>query len=161
MKLQGNVSSDNTNPGATKGAIWQVLPVFGDLMKGFEEARQRHLPVEAQIQNPTDRALSTVRSLPPPTRPTNTRRRQRVSDGKASARPLTIESGVTTLVTQLDGISALDDFAQSQIDASFNSLEHHFNHNINAAWQKLNDYYKRTDATPIYRAAVFLHPRLK
>jgi hypothetical protein len=161
IKLQGNVSSDNTNPSATKGAIWQVLPVFGDLMKGFEEARQRHLPVEAQIQNPTDRALSTAQSLPPPIRPTNTRRRQRVSDGKASARPLTIESGVTTLVTQLDGISALDDFAQSQIDASFNSLEHHFNHNINAVWQKLNDYYKRTDATPIYRAAVFLHPRLK
>jgi hypothetical protein len=34
MKLQGNVTT-----GVTKGAIWQVLPVFGELLKGFEEAR--------------------------------------------------------------------------------------------------------------------------
>lgn len=35
MKLQGNVNAD-TN---VKGAIWQVLPVTGELLKGFEEAR--------------------------------------------------------------------------------------------------------------------------
>lgn len=55
----------------------------------------------------------------------------------------------------------MDDFAQSQINADFVTLEHHFSTNINAAWQKLNDYYTRTDNTPIYRAAVFLHLRLK
>jgi hypothetical protein len=33
--------------------------------------------------------------------------------------------------------------------------------NLNAAWQKLDDYYTRTDATPIYRAAIFLHPTMK
>jgi len=54
-----------------------------------------------------------------------------------------------------------DDFAQSQIGTSFTSLEHHFSANINAVWQKLNAYYTRTDDTPIYRAAVFLHPLLK
>jgi hypothetical protein len=43
MKLQGNVTT-----GVAQGAIWQVLPVFGELLKGFEEARQRHLPVESQ-----------------------------------------------------------------------------------------------------------------
>jgi hypothetical protein len=58
-------------------------------------------------------------------------------------------------------IIAVDDFAQSQIDANFTSLEHHFTANINAAWQKLNEYYTLTDDTPIYRAAVFLHPLLK
>jgi hypothetical protein len=58
-------------------------------------------------------------------------------------------------------IIAADDFAQSQIGASFTTLEHHFSTNINAVWQKLNDYYTKTDATPIYRAAVFLHPHLK
>jgi hypothetical protein len=57
----------------------------------------------------------------------------------------------------------IDDFAQSQIDERFNflTLEKHFSYNLNAAWQKLDDYYNRTDATPLYRAAVFLHPTLK
>jgi hypothetical protein len=58
-------------------------------------------------------------------------------------------------------IIAVDDFVQSQIGASFTTLEHHFSANINAAWQKLDQYYTRTDDTPIYRAAVFLHPLLK
>jgi hypothetical protein len=57
--------------------------------------------------------------------------------------------------------TVVDDFAQSQIDANLTSLEHHFLANINAAWQKLNDYYTRTDHTPIYRLAVFLHPLWK
>jgi hypothetical protein len=42
MKLQGNVSAGSN----AKGAIWQVLPVLGDLMKGFEEARLLHRPTE-------------------------------------------------------------------------------------------------------------------
>jgi hypothetical protein len=54
MKLQGNVNA-GTN---AKGAIWQVLPVFGELLKGFEEARQRHPLAESQLA----RSLS-----PPPT----------------------------------------------------------------------------------------------
>jgi hypothetical protein len=37
----------------------------------------------------------------------------------------------------------------------------HFLTNINLAWQKLDTYFNKTDATPIYRAAVVLHPRLK
>jgi hypothetical protein len=34
MKLQGNVSTHTTHR-----AIWQVLPVFSELLRGFEEAR--------------------------------------------------------------------------------------------------------------------------
>jgi hypothetical protein len=47
MKLQGHVSSNSTAR-AVHGAIWQILPVFGDLLKGLEEARQRHRPIESQ-----------------------------------------------------------------------------------------------------------------
>jgi hypothetical protein len=39
--------------------------------------------------------------------------------------------------------------------------EKHFSTTINLAWQKLDIYFNKTDATPIYRAAVVLHPRLK
>jgi hypothetical protein len=59
MKLQGNVRTNAVTSRAIKGAIWQVLPVFGDLMKGFEEARQLHLPAESQIaQDLSNRATS-------------------------------------------------------------------------------------------------------
>jgi hypothetical protein len=75
IKLQGHV-----NAGASaKGAIWQVLPVFGELLKGFEEARQRHRLVQSEAARPLS---------PPPTqqstRLNNTRRRLRESTGKAS-----------------------------------------------------------------------------
>jgi hypothetical protein len=86
---------------------------------------------------------------------------QREPVGKASARATAAESDITTpATTQLTDVR-VDDFAQSQLDASFTTHEHHFSHNINAAWQKLDAYYTRTDATSVYRAAVFLHPRLK
>lgn len=39
--------------------------------------------------------------------------------------------------------------------------EQHFSTNINAGWQKLNDYYKRLDDNVVYVAAVVLHPRMK
>jgi hypothetical protein len=44
---------------------------------------------------------------------------------------------------------------------SFNDLQVHFSTNINAGWQKLEHYYNKSDVTPVHRAAVLLHPRLK
>jgi hypothetical protein len=32
---------------------------------------------------------------------------------------------------------------------------------INLAWQKLDEYYSKTDQSPIYVAAVVLHPGLE
>jgi hypothetical protein len=128
-----------------------VLPVLGDLLKGLEEARQRHKPIESQATRPLrDEATLSLPLTQASTRHSNTRR------SKASARAVASESVITT-------VTPVDDFAQSQIDAAstFTSLEHHFSVNINAAWQKLDDYYTRTDDTPIYRLAVFLHPLLK
>jgi hypothetical protein len=43
MKLQGNVSTTSRYSRAVKGAIWQVLLIYDDLLKGFEDARERHL----------------------------------------------------------------------------------------------------------------------
>lgn len=33
--------------------------------------------------------------------------------------------------------------------------------NLNAAWDKLNEYYNKLDETPVYYATVALHPSLK
>jgi hypothetical protein len=46
--------------------------------------------------------------------------------------------------------------AEGYIDQAF-----HFSTSINAGWQKLEHYYNKSDITPIYRAAVLLHPRMK
>ena len=152
MKLQGNVTN-NPKGGAVHGAIWQVLPVFEDLLKGFEEAKQRCLPTEAPLSPPT---------IQPTARQTNTRRSLRAPVGKASASATTTAmSPGSDIATPASQSLVVDDFAQSQINADFTTLERHFSTNINAAWLKLNTYYTLTDATPIYRAAVFLHPRLK
>ena len=37
----------------------------------------------------------------------------------------------------------------------------HFSTNIKLGWQKIDNYFNTTAATPIYRVAVVLHPRLK
>jgi hypothetical protein len=47
MLLQGHVNTTARNEKAVKGAIWQVLPIFESLMTAFEDARERHLPVES------------------------------------------------------------------------------------------------------------------
>jgi hypothetical protein len=66
------------------------------------------------------------------------------------------------VVTQVDKDSTLaDNFTESQIGTEFLSLEYHFTYNINAVWQKLKHYYNLTNNTLIYRAIVFLHPKLK
>jgi hypothetical protein len=41
------------------------------------------------------------------------------------------------------------------------AAEHHFSTNINLGWQKLDEYYARLDQSPIFCAAVVLHPRQK
>jgi hypothetical protein len=41
------------------------------------------------------------------------------------------------------------------------AIEDHIKININAAWSKLNEYFKKLDETPIYYAAVILHPYTK
>ena len=47
------------------------------------------------------------------------------------------------------------------VDGSLLTSQHHFTTSINLGWQKLNDYYSKLDETPVYVAAVVLHPRMK
>jgi hypothetical protein len=41
------------------------------------------------------------------------------------------------------------------------TAEHYFSTNINLGWQKLDEYYTRLDQSPIFCAAVVLHPHQK
>ena len=49
----------------------------------------------------------------------------------------------------------------SSVDHSLLTSQHHFTTSINLGWQKLNKYYNKLDKTPVYVAAVVLHPRIK
>ena len=42
MKLQGNANTGSKHGRPMKGAIWQVLPIFEEMLAAFEDARERH-----------------------------------------------------------------------------------------------------------------------
>jgi hypothetical protein len=141
-----------------KGAIWQVLPIFGDLLKVFEEKRVVHLLTESQRAE-KDRTLATsLQPTPSPIARQTVRRSQRTTASQSSAATDTSADNVASIVLQP---VERQSFVASDDEVDYLSSQHHFNHNINAAWQKLDHYYQLSDNTPIYRAAVFLHPRCK
>jgi hypothetical protein len=53
IKLQGNVSTTSKSGRPMKGAIWQVLPVYEEILRAFEEARERHQPASQNTSQPT------------------------------------------------------------------------------------------------------------
>lgn len=56
----------------------------------------------------------------------------------------------------IDVTSALNELEEDQLSA-----EDHFSINIDLAWKKLNQYYSYLDNSPVYTAAVVLHPVFK
>ena len=53
MKLQGNVNTTSKYGRPVKGAIWQVLPIFEEMLRAFEDARERHQPSSQYTSQPT------------------------------------------------------------------------------------------------------------
>lgn len=137
-----------------------MLPILGDLMKGFEEARQRHLPVESQRHEKGPSPLSSPRSSPSLIVYRTTRSSQYPQPSSFSVSNLAHPTNIEGTTAQPDATQSRED-GDAEGNASYLAFEHHFSTNINAAWQKLDYYYNLTDETPLYRAAVFLHPRMK
>ncbi|KAK1807169.1 hypothetical protein LTR12_018488, partial [Friedmanniomyces endolithicus] len=50
---------------------------------------------------------------------------------------------------------------QSSVVAEQITFEHHLSINIRAGWQKLENYYTMLDDSPVYVAAIVLHPHMK
>lgn len=84
MKLQGNVGTTTRRSRAVKGAIWQVLPVFNDLMKVFEEKRIIHLPAESQQPEKDPAAAPSPRTTLSPVARRATRQSQRAPPSQLS-----------------------------------------------------------------------------
>jgi hypothetical protein len=159
--LQGHVSITGKGAKPVRGAIWQVLPIFESMMAAFENARERHLPAATlasqSLQQPSSQssAPSPPPTTPPPVRSRITRSSQSIPITRISATTDSSASQDTPVVSE-EQLTDSDE-AATPGDQS----EKHFSTNINLGWQKLDAYYLKTDASPIYTAAVVLHPRLK
>jgi len=53
MKLQGNVNTGSKHGRPMKGAIWQVLPIFEEMLAAFEDTRERHQSSSQYTSQPT------------------------------------------------------------------------------------------------------------
>lgn len=134
-------------------------------MTTFEDARERHFLAET-LANQHSQQGSTQSSAP--LRPPSllTPRPFRIIRSSQSI-PIPQSSASQNDPTSQNGFLVADEQTTNQCDAStFGTSENtesqkHFNTNINLGWQKINHYFSKTDSTPIYRAAVVLHPRLK
>lgn len=168
MKLQGQVKLVSTSMKGdrpVKGAIWQVLPMFEEIMHGFKQARQRHLPQNASqpSQQPVD-SQPTLTQQPinnhPSENPRWMRKRKRQTSPSSTSKHL-IDPSNTHEDTPSANPSNIQDTQAEAHAHSQAEFEPHFSANINRGWQKADHYYQLTDSTPTYRAAVLLHPRMK
>jgi hypothetical protein len=81
-------------------------------------------------------------------------------------RPSSPERTAGTFTTTDSSASNTDDTVTARPEPESESpeyltLQRHFSANIRRAWKKFDKYYNKSDVTPIHRAAVLLHPRLK
>jgi hypothetical protein len=108
--------------GGQFGSIWQVLPVFEDLLRHFESLAAQH-PVAQRLH------VIDIHLQPPL---------------GFSQQP---DSDVATQLRALPDEQT--------------TAEAHFSINIDLAWTKLNQYYSKLDNSPVYVAAIVLHPGFK
>jgi hypothetical protein len=159
--LQGHVSTSGKGSKPVRGAIWQVLPVFESIMTAFENARERHLP-EATLASQSLQQASSQTSAPSPPLTTPPPARSRITRSSQSIPiPRTSTSTDDSASQDAPVVSEEQTSDSDEAEKLGNEFEKHFSTNINLGWQKADAYYSKTDASPIYTAAVVLHPRLK
>lgn len=141
--LQGQI-------GGPYGAIWQVLPQLEGLLEHLETQRQRHLPVESQQA-----------SQPSQQPHRSSARKKRTQQQSLTQQTDNDEEPQSQVQSQPQSQAESSDSDKPSARTVYLTAQHHFSTNINAGWQKLNEYYKRLDDTIIYVAAVVLHPRMK
>jgi hypothetical protein len=164
MRLQDHVKDSATSGKIVTGAMWMVLRIYEEIMLAFENARKRHPTAEFQR---SQQLPPTTSEISPPSSPRSTlspearqitRSSQAIPIASISAPWITPESPTNHVVADEQSTNSI---AEGVDISAYTDVEHYFSTNINLGWQKLDSYYWRTDNTPIYRAAVVLHPRMK
>ena len=116
--------------------LWMVLPKMESLLLHLERERELHYPHNKQLDEP-------------PTRPSQKQQKQRPTRSKRSENSLRSSNEQT------------QDWVEQTSTQPQLSSEHHFSTNINLGWQKLNEYYSLLENSPVYIAALVLHPAIK
>jgi hypothetical protein len=117
------------------GAIWRVVTAYDHLLQHFDDLRQQY-PVHKSL------AVHNIAT-----------RSQRLRSDNQSQLTFNTTSNTGTITSQ--AIVALAEPDEQT------TAEHHLSTNINLGWQKLEQYHCKLDDTPVYVAAVILHPRMK
>jgi hypothetical protein len=113
------------------------------MLRAFKDACERHQLSSQYTSQPTQSQQTPIGA---PQRQRNTQR----------GKPQTHSSDSQLTETSA---AAINDVVAYELE--YNDQAIHFSSAINAGWQKLEFYYNQSDVTPIYRAAVLLHPRMK
>jgi hypothetical protein len=164
MLLQGHVKDVKTSSKVVTGGLWIVLPIFEEILSSFEVARKRH-PTAAkqrsQLSQSTPPNTSPPSSPPPPlaTRSQRTTRSSQIHPQGPSAASQIEDTVPDDAVLEKE--QSTNPTGEDNDPSAYTDLQSHFSTNFNLGWQKFDKYYRLTDDTPIYRAAVVLHPRMK
>jgi hypothetical protein len=107
-----------------------VLLIFDELLKGFEDAQERHLPQESQRASKNASPPSSPLTTPSPIARRMTRSSQTQVIKQRSASTDGSTSGINGTRALEQTASATD--AVTDIDVPYLDFEHHFSTNINA-----------------------------
>jgi hypothetical protein len=130
--LQDQLSSDD----------WDVLVQYHEILRPFKSAT---LHLQGQIGGRTGAIWQVL--------PVFERLLTHLEDQRYTHRPLE---------SQKDRSNGCNNQQEKESPKpEYLATEHHFSTNINLGWQKLDEYYARLDQSPIFCAAVVLHPRQK
>ncbi|KAI7151945.1 hypothetical protein KC331_g3353 [Hortaea werneckii] len=130
--LQDQLSSDD----------WNVVVQYHEILRPFKSAT---LHLQGQIGDRTGAIWQVL--------PVFERLLTHLEDQRYIHRPLESQ--------KMRSNSLNDRKERGSLDPEYLATEHHFSTNINLGWQKLDEYYARLDQSPIFCAAVVLHPRQK
>jgi hypothetical protein len=141
--------------GASHGAIWQVISAMEKLLTHLEAAKDEYSAVRrTQDYSMVDSQASTLSDtynsqLPTPPTRTNTRR------GKA-------KQSQSQLSQSMPAPALPPSPPCTSSKPIRNTLEYRMLCvGTNLSWKKLDEYYQKTDQSPVYVATVVLHPGLK
>jgi hypothetical protein len=141
--------------GASHGAIWQVIPAMEKLLTHLEAAKDEYSVIRptqdySMVDSQASTLLETYNSQlsTPPTR-TNTRR------GKSKQSQLQLSQSMPPPALPPSPPSTSSEPIRNTLEYRMLCI------GVNLGWKKLDEYYQKTNQSPVYVAAVVLHPGLK
>ncbi|OHW95676.1 transposase-like protein [Colletotrichum incanum] len=160
--------------GGSHGSLWEVLVGMEYLLEHFEDWKGFYNGVTAETIRETNLddlkpvgKASTTPQREPDIRPSRTRRRPArfddddISISRQQSQPsrftvAALPEHSQTEYTALDKPAAYETSQKSSLPAEHRA---YIRASINNGWKKLDEYYSKVGESPLFAAAVILHPR--